>query len=42
MDETTLKLLKVIEDKDMSVTELSKRLEGYYTVTRCLLERNKL
>ena len=38
MDETTLKLPKVVEEKDDSVKELSKRLEGYYAVTRVLLE----
>ena len=42
MDETTLRLLKVIEDKDSSVKDLSNRLEGSYTVTRVLLERIKL
>ena len=39
MDETSLKLLKVIEEKDIAVKELSNRLEGFYTVTRHLLER---
>ena len=39
MDETTLKLLKVIEDKDIAIKELSSRLEGYYIVTRFLLEK---
>ena len=34
MDETTLKLLKVIEDKD-----IGNRLEGFNTCTRVLLER---
>ena len=42
MDETTLKLLKVIEDKDIYIKELSNRLEGYYTCTGVLLERNRL
>ena len=37
MDEATLNLLNVIEDNDICVKELSKRLEGYYTVTRHLL-----
>ena len=39
MDETTLKSLKVIEDKDIAIKELSSRLEGYYIVTRFLLEK---
>ena len=39
MGETVLNLLKVIEEKDASVKELSKRLEGYYIVTRVLLEQ---
>ena len=39
MDETTLKLLKVAEEKNVSVKELSKRPEGYYTVTRVLIEK---
>ena len=39
MDETTLKLLKVIEEKDTAFKELSNRIEGYYTCTRVLLER---
>ena len=38
LDETALKLLKVIEEKDTAIKELSNRLEGYYTVTRHLLE----
>ena len=38
-DDTTFKLLKVIEDKGMSIKWLSNRLEGYYTCTRVLLER---
>ena len=40
MDQTTLKLLKVIEDKDIAIKELSKQLTGYYTCTRVLLEQN--
>ena len=39
MDETTLNLLNVIENKDTAIKELSNRLEGYYTCTRVLLER---
>ena len=39
MDETTLKLSKVIEDKDASIKELSNKLEGYYMCTILLLER---
>ena len=39
MDETTLKLLKVIEDKDIAIKELSKQFTGYYTCTRALLEK---
>ena len=39
MDETTLNLLKVIEDKDIAIKELSNQLTGYYTCTRVLLER---
>ena len=39
MDETILKLLKAIEDKYSSVKEVSNRLEGFYTVTRVLLEK---
>ena len=35
-DETTLKRLKVIEDKYICVKELNERLEIYYTVTRLL------
>ena len=39
MAETTLKLLKVIEDKDIYIEELSKQLIGYYyTCTRVLLD----
>ena len=29
----------MIEDKDMSIKELSKQLTGYYTVTRVLLDK---
>ena len=39
LDETALKLLKVIGESDIAVKELSNRLEGYYTCTRVLLER---
>ena len=39
MDETSLILLKVIEDRDLAIKELSNRLEGSYTVTRVLLEQ---
>ena len=38
MDKTTLKLLKVIEDKDIAIRELSKQLTVHYTCTRVLLE----
>ena len=39
MEETTLRLSKVIEDKDIAIKELSNQLTGYYTCTRVLLER---
>ena len=39
MDETTFKLLKVIEDNDIAIKELSNRLTYYYTCTRVLLEQ---
>ena len=39
LDETALKLLKVVEEKDTAIKELSNRLEGYYSCTRVLLER---
>ena len=32
-------MLKVIEEHDTAIKELRSRLEGYYTVTRHLLER---
>ena len=38
MDETSLNLLKVVEDRDIAVKELSQRLEGYHTVARGLLD----
>ena len=41
-DETTLNnnnKKRLIEDKDTSPKELSNKLEGYHTCTRCLLER---
>ena len=41
MDETTSKLLKVIEDKYTAIKTLFNKLEGYYTCTRVLLERTK-
>ena len=34
LDETTLILLKTIEDKDTSIKALSNKLEAYYTCTR--------
>ena len=39
MGETTSELLKVIEETDTTIKELSNRLECYYTCTRFLLER---
>ena len=39
MDETTLTLLKVIEESYTAINELSNSLQGYYTCTRVLLER---
>ena len=39
MDETALKLLKVIEERNIAIKELSNRLEGFYTCTRVLLEQ---
>ena len=39
MDETTVRLLKVMEDKYIAIKDLSNRLEGDYTVTRHLSER---
>ena len=39
MGETTLNLLKVIEDKDIAIKELNKQLTGYYTCTRVSLEQ---
>ena len=39
MDETFSNLLKVIEERDTAINELSNRLEGYYTVTRHLLDK---
>ena len=36
MDETTLKMLKVIEDNDIYVKGLSKQLTGNFTVTRVI------
>ena len=39
MDDTTLEILNVIEDKYIAIKELSNRFEGYYTCTRVLLER---
>ena len=39
LDETALKLLKVIEERNIAIKELSNRLEGYYTVTRVLLQK---
>ena len=38
MDETTLRLLKIIEEKYTSIKEFSNKLTGYYTCTRVLLE----
>ena len=39
MDETSLELLKVIEEKGITIKELSSRPEGFYACTRVLLER---
>ena len=37
MDETALELVKVIEEKDVAIKELSKQLSGYYTCTQFVL-----
>ena len=34
----SFKLLKVIEDKDTAIKELTDKLEGYYTCTRFVCE----
>ena len=39
MDETTLNLLKVIEETYIAIKRFSNRLEGFYTCTRVLLEQ---
>ena len=39
LDETALKLSKVIEERNIAIKELSNRLEGCYAATRVLLER---
>ena len=39
VDETILKLLKLVEEKDKAIKELSGKVEGYSTVTKFLLER---
>ena len=39
VDETILKLLKLVEEKDKAIKELSGKIEGYSTVTKFLLER---
>ena len=39
LDETTLELSKVIEDKDMAIKSLSNKLESYYTCTRFSLDQ---
>ena len=39
VDETILKLLKLVEEKDKAIKELGGKVEGYSTVTKFLLER---
>ena len=39
MDETALKVLKVAEERDIAIKELSNRLEGFCTCTRVLSEK---
>ena len=39
VDETILKLLTLVEEKDKAIKELSGKIEGYSTVTKFLLER---
>ena len=39
LDANTLKLLKVIQDKDLAVEALARKLEGYNTCLWFLLER---
>ena len=36
VDETILKLLKLVEEKDTAIKELSGKIEGYPTVTKLL------
>ena len=39
LDDKTLKLIKITQDKDLAVAALGNKLEGYNTCIRCLLER---
>ena len=39
MDETTLIILKVIEEQYIAIKKLSNQLTGYYILTRVLLEQ---
>ena len=39
VDGTILKLLKLVEEKDKAIKELSGNIEGYSTVTNFVLER---
>ena len=39
VDETILKLLKLVEEQDIAIKELSGKVEGYSTVPKFLLER---
>ena len=39
VDETILKLMKLVEEKDIAIKELGGKVEGYSTVTKFLLER---
>ena len=41
LDASTLALLKVVQDKDLADEALVRKLEGYNTCIRCLVERNK-
>ena len=39
VDGTILKSIKLVEEKDIAIKELSGKIEGYSTVTKFLLER---
>ena len=41
LDETIVKLIKIIQDKGLVVAAFSRKIEGFDTSTKCVIRTNK-